>query len=76
MLSTNIESVNEPSRGNVVLDRISRVLIDSDGKLRPIVRALIYSTLAFWLFSSDAFLGPPLERLATELGATGLSPAA
>jgi hypothetical protein len=62
------------ARVGVALDKISRVLIENDGKLRPIVRALIYSALAFRLFSADEFLGPPLEHLATALHATGLSP--
>jgi hypothetical protein len=44
--------------------KISRVLIGTDGKLRPIIRALIYSVLAFWLLSADEFLGPPLRRAA------------
>ena len=57
------------------LDRVSRVVLGTDGKLRPLVRALIYSTLAFWLLSADEFLGPLLARLATALHATGLSPA-
>jgi hypothetical protein len=55
---------------------ISRGLIGADGKLRPILRALIYSALAFWLLSADEFLGPPLDRAATALHATGLSPGA
>jgi hypothetical protein len=53
----------------------SRALIAPDGKLRPIIRALIYATLAFGLLSADEFLGPPLHRAATALHATGLSPA-
>jgi hypothetical protein len=57
------------------LDKVSRVVIGTDGKLRPLVRALIYSALAFWLLSADEFLGPLLERWATALHATGLSPA-
>ena len=54
--------------------RISRALRGADGRLRPIIRALIYSALAFWLLSADEFLGPPLRRAATALHATGLSP--
>lgn len=54
--------------------KISRVLVGTDGKLRPIFRALIYSALAFWLLSADEFLGPPLRRAAMALHATGLSP--
>ena len=61
-------------RGPMGSGKISRVLTGADGKLRPIVRALIYSALAFWLLSADEFLGPPLRRAATELHATGLSP--
>jgi membrane protease YdiL (CAAX protease family) len=70
-----LQAVNESSGVGVALDKSSRVLIDNDGKLRPIIRALIYSALAFWLLSADQFLGPPLERLATTLHAIGLSPA-
>jgi hypothetical protein len=55
--------------------KISRALVGADGRSRPIIRALIYSALAFWLFSADGFLGPPLSRAATALHATGLSPA-
>ncbi len=55
--------------------RVFQVFIGVDGKLRPILRALIYALLAFWLLSADQFLGPPLEHLATALHATGLSPA-
>lgn len=54
--------------------KISRVMVGTDGKLRPIIRALIYSALAFWLLSADEFLGPPIRRAATALHATGLSP--
>lgn len=50
-------------------------LIGTDGKLRPLIRTLIYSVLAFGLLSADDFLGPPLRRAATALHATGLSPA-
>ena len=42
--------------------RISRVLRGADGRLRPIIRALIYAALAFWLLSADEFLGPPRGR--------------
>jgi membrane protease YdiL (CAAX protease family) len=55
---------------------ISRALVGADGRLRPIFRALIYSASAFWLLSGDWFLGPLLNRAATTLHATGLSPAA
>ena len=58
----------------MAVDTISRVFMGNDGKLRPILRALIYSAFAFWLLSADEFLGPPLERLAIALHATGLSP--
>src|SRR5579862_1506466 len=54
--------------------QISRALLGADGKLRPIIRALIYSALAFWLLSADEFLGPALQRAAMALHATGLSP--
>lgn len=59
----------------MALDQVSRIVIGKDGKLRPIVRALIYSILAFWVLSGDEFLGPPIERLARKLQATGLSAA-
>ena len=59
----------------MALGKVSGVVIGTDGKLRPLVRALIYSALSFWLLSSDGFLGPLVERLATALHATGLSPA-
>ena len=55
--------------------KISRALVGTDGRLRPVIRALIYSALAFWLLSADEFLGPSLSRAATALHATGLSPA-
>jgi len=55
--------------------RLARILIGPDGRLRPILRALLYALLAFWVLSSDAFLGPPLERAASALHATGLFPA-
>jgi uncharacterized protein len=51
-----------------------RYLLDTGGRLRPIVRALIYAALAFWLLSADEFLRSPLDRAATALHATGLSP--
>ena len=56
-------------------DTGSRALIGDDGKLRPIVRAVIYAALAFWVLSADGFLGPSIERLGNALHATGLSPA-
>lgn len=55
---------------------LSRALIGDDGKLRPLLRALIYACLAFWLLSADEFLGPPLRRAASALHATGLTPGA
>jgi uncharacterized protein len=51
-----------------------RYLLDAGGRLRPIVRALMYAALAFWLLSADEFLRSPLDRAATALHATGLSP--
>lgn len=53
---------------------LSLLLVGRDRKLRPIFRALIYAALAFWLLSADEFLGPPLQRAASALHATGLSP--
>lgn len=54
--------------------KISEVFFGADGKLRPIFRALLYATLAFWLLSADWVLGPVLQRTAASLGLTGLSP--
>jgi len=59
----------------MALDKTSGVLNANEGKLRPLARALLYGALAFWVLSADEFLGPPLERLATAVHATGLSPA-
>lgn len=46
----------------------------TDGRLRPIVCALLYAALAFWLLSADFVLGPPLDRVAQALELRGLSP--
>ena len=54
--------------------KLTRAVLADDGRLRPLLRALIYAALAFWLLSADAFLGPPLDRVAAALHATGLSP--
>lgn len=51
----------------------SASLLDTDRKLRPIVRALLFAALAFWVLSADWFLGPPLQRLARALHVNGLS---
>jgi CAAX protease family protein len=50
------------------------LVVGADAKVRPLIRALIYAALAFWLLSADEFLGPPISRLATALHATDLSP--
>jgi uncharacterized protein len=42
------------------------------GRVRAFVCALIYSALAFWLFSSDWLLGPLLRRLSHALHVGGL----
>ena len=49
----SLQAVNESNGVGVALNKISRVLVANDGKLRPILCALIYSALAFWLFSAD-----------------------
>ncbi|HLY05710.1 MAG TPA: CPBP family intramembrane glutamic endopeptidase [Rhizomicrobium sp.] len=56
------------------MTKISDVFRGSDGKLRPIFRALLYAVLAFWLLSADWLVGPVLQRTAVSLGLTGLSP--
>ena len=53
---------------------LSRAAFGADGKLRPLLRALIYAALAFWVLSADEFLGPTIRRAATALHASGLSP--
>jgi len=50
---------------------ISRVLTGDDGKLRPILRALLYAVLAFWVLSADELPAPIIDRLATALGVSG-----
>ena len=56
------------------MTKILDVFLDPDRMLRPIFRALLYATLAFWLLSADWVLGPALQRTAISLGLTGLSP--
>ncbi|HEY3784230.1 MAG TPA: CPBP family intramembrane glutamic endopeptidase [Steroidobacteraceae bacterium] len=51
----------------------STLLFGPDGKVRPLLCALLYAVLAFWVLSADWFMGPPLERLANTLQVTGLS---
>ena len=53
---------------------IRNLFLGSDQRLRPIVRALLYAALAFWLLSADWVLGPVLERVANALNLRGLSP--
>ena len=55
---------------------VPNLLLGADRRLRPIVCALLYATLAFWLLSADFVLGPVLERLANALHLGGLSPGA
>lgn len=57
----------------MVRGSISGFLLGSDRRLRPLLRALLYAVLAFWALSADEFLGPPLQRAATALHASGLS---
>ena len=59
----------------MALHRLARLLIAPEGRLRPLLRALLFALLAFWLLSADGFLGAPLERAAGALHASGLSPA-
>jgi hypothetical protein len=49
-------------------------LFGTDRRLRPLVCALLYAALAFWLLSADWVLGPVLERVASALRVRGLSP--
>ena len=53
---------------------ISNLFVGTDRRLRPIVCALSYAALAFWLLSADWVLGPVLERVASALRVRGLSP--
>ena len=53
---------------------IGTLLVGTDRRLRPLVRALLYAALAFWLLSADWVLGPVLERAAKALHVHGLSP--
>jgi membrane protease YdiL (CAAX protease family) len=53
---------------------ISNLFVGTDRRLRPIVCALLYAALAFWLLSADWILGPVLERVASALRVRGLSP--
>ncbi len=50
------------------------LVVGPDARVRPLIRALVYAALAFWLLSADEFLGPPISRLAAALHATALSP--
>lgn len=47
--------------------------MDTDGRLHPLIRAGIYSLLAFWLLSADELPGPVLRLLAGALHVNGLS---
>jgi membrane protease YdiL (CAAX protease family) len=53
---------------------IGKLFVGTDRRLRPIVCALLYAALAFWLLSADWVLGPVLERVASALDVRGLSP--
>jgi predicted MFS family arabinose efflux permease len=53
---------------------IRNLFFGTDQQLRPIVCALLYAVLAFWLLSADWVLGPVLERVANALHVRGLSP--
>jgi CAAX protease family protein len=52
---------------------LSDFFIGADGKLRAIFRALLYSVLAFWLFSADEVMGPGLEWATKRLHVSGIS---
>jgi hypothetical protein len=51
---------------------IPRVSAAAKGRMRAFACALLYSALAFWLFSSDWLLGPVLRPLARALHVGGL----
>src|SRR5215467_10430653 len=51
----------------------SNIVVGTDSRVRPILRALLYSILAFWVLSADGFLGPVLDRLANALHVGELS---
>jgi len=53
---------------------IGNLFFGADRRLRPMVCALVYAALAFWLLSADWVLGPVLERAAKALHVHGLSP--
>ena len=53
---------------------IGNLFFGADRRLRPMVCALVYAALAFWLLSADWVLGPVLERGAKALHVHGLSP--
>jgi predicted MFS family arabinose efflux permease len=53
--------------------KILNVFIGTDGRIRPILRALLYASLAFWLLSADWLLGPVIGRVAKALHVSGLS---
>ena len=55
---------------------ISNLVLGADHRLRPLVCALLYAALAFWLLSADFVLGPILERAANALHLRDLSPGA
>jgi uncharacterized protein len=64
--------VTPPSKPRSVLN----LIVGPDHRLRPMVCALLYAALAFWLLSADFVLGPVLERAANALHLRGLSPGA
>jgi membrane protease YdiL (CAAX protease family) len=53
---------------------IYNLFVATDRRLRPIVRALLYSALAFWFLSADWILGPVFARVANALHLRVLSP--
>ena len=50
-----------------------RIFHGADGNLRAIFRALLYSVLAFWLFSADELIAPAVEWATKALHVGGLS---
>ena len=49
-------------------------LPESRGRIRPLIYALLYALLAFWLLSADELPAPLVQRAAAALRATDLSP--
>jgi uncharacterized protein len=54
---------------------LKKILLGADGRLRPFLCALIYSALAFWVFSADGLMGPVFGHMMEALHLGDLSPA-